>query len=109
MSVALIDIGEAVPLFAIFFFTEGEVVERLAERSELGGMDTWFAGFCTEEEALDADVVADIHESPCSPAVGVPLIEVVFADVDLDFAVAIAKVRKGGFAHFSDGDDSPGE
>lgn len=109
VAIALIDIGEAVPLLAIFFFAEREGVEGFAEGGEGLDVNGFLAGLSGEEVSGDAEVVADIEEFEGGPGVFAGFVEVVFADVDLDFVVTIGEVGEGGFAHFAESDDAAGE
>lgn len=109
MAVPLINIGKAVPLLAIFFFTEGEIVEGFTEGGQAVGMEGGFSCPGFEQWAGNADMVADIEEFEGFPGVRVEFFEFVLTEIDLDSLFAIGEVGEGGFAHETHADEATGE
>ncbi len=109
VAVSLINVRQAVPLLAIFFFAEGEIVESFAEGGQAVSMEGGLSGSGFEQRAGDADVVADVEKLEGFPGVGVEFFKFVFAEIDLDPFFAVGEVGEGGLAHETHADETSGE
>ena len=84
----------------------GQRTQALGEQRELLGSDGELAGLGAEDLALDADDVADVELLEGRVLL---VSELVPADVDLDVALVVAKMREAGLAHDPLGHDAAGE
>ena len=90
LAIALLGVGEAVVDYAVFLLDHGQRPERFREHGQLFGVDRNLAHLCAENEAADADEVADVEQlfeyGVVQFRVGWIGADVVAGDVDLDAA-----------------------
>ena len=101
-AVAELGIGEGVINCAFLLLDDRQYAERLAEHSQLRGVDRQGAGLGDEGETLDADDVADIEEF-LEDGVVQGLVfagtDFVAFDIDLDAAAVVLQFDEGRRTH----------
>ena len=98
LAVALLDVGEAVPL-------AGDGAQRLRKDAEIGELGGLFAGARGEQGPLAADKIADIEELPEGELVA----EALHLGIDLELTGFILDVSEDVLAHLALGDEPSGD
>ena len=102
LSVAQFGVVEGVVGYAVLFLDHGQGLDALGQDGQLLGVHGDFARLCAEDEAFDADVVAQVEQLFEHRVVEVLILfgaDVVAGDIHLYAARGVLQFHKTGLAH----------